>query len=295
MPHGKYSKCMMQMVASNGCTPPLFVHVDTLGGSLLPPIFSFLRCFFTCTTTNTCHFPLCLHVPTSFFNRLWALNLPDSFLRPQHQLFEPSHDCNLLFKPLFNHKNFLGTQDFFSNVVKPQKLIHTFFYHLTTSCHSFRSHSTPSPQFSYAILARHPLVCHFHPVLCWFHPSFPVSSQFLLFVYSSLLVSSWFTIFIWFLTDSTSVCHLHMVPCWVKPPVHCFHLILHWFHPSSCHLCVALYFHPICHQVFTFLFILQCIYSLRMLTLNHIPTLDSAADYSAWSKSVMHTPQGKGF
>ena len=32
-----------------------------------------------------------------------------------------------------------------------------------------------------------------------------------------------------------------------------------------------------------------------MLKLDHIPTLDGAADYPSWSKSIMHTLQGEGF
>jgi len=31
------------------------------------------------------------------------------------------------------------------------------------------------------------------------------------------------------------------------------------------------------------------------LKLDHIPTLDGAADYPSWSKSIMHTLQGEGF
>ena len=66
------------------CTPLLFVHVDTLGASLLPPIFSFLRCFFTCTTTNTHCFPLHLHIPTSFINKGCGPAIPSRIFGDLH-------------------------------------------------------------------------------------------------------------------------------------------------------------------------------------------------------------------
>ena len=135
-------------------------------------------------------------------------------------------------------------------------------------------------------------------VHCWFHSSSLVSSWFLLFAYSSCWFHSgslfsyssspilpWFAICVQFITGFTPA---------------------HWFHPSSCCLCAApCQFHPSsCHShtvlfaLFMSLPILRCICIFIMmlkLNLDHIPTLDGAADYPSWNKLIMCTLQGNGF
>jgi len=138
--------------------------------------------------------------------------------------------------------------------------------------------------------ARYPLVHRFHMVRCWFHSSSPVSSRFLLFMYSSCWFHSsspfsygsspilpWFTICVWFIAGFTPVRQFHLSSC-------CLHAAPHQFHPGFCHSRMVLF------ALFTSSPILRCIYSLIMtLKLDHIPTLDGAAEYPSWSKSIMCT------
>ena len=139
-------------------------------------------------------------------------------------------------------------------------------------------------------------------VHCWFHSSLLVLSWFLLFAYSSCRfhpsspfsygsspIPPWFAICVRFISGFTPVRRFHPGSC-------CLHAAPCRFHPGSCRLHTAPHFHPTHRHIFTFLFILRHIYSLIMtLKLDHIPTLDGAADYPSWSKSIMRTLQGEGF
>ena len=325
----------------------LFVCVDTLGASLVPPFFPFYIHFLTLYHHQYMLVCLLSLHPHPIFQQVMG---PAAAWYPQHQLFKPLRDCHSLFWPLFWIGELLGVPRIFRPLSSNSKTLHTFLYHLTTSCHLSHGCSTPrnffssskNPQkshthsliaphhlaaccsscspfvplsplaahlmdllhcgfllfslFSYAVFARYPLVCHFHTVHCWFHSSSPVSSRFLLvaysfcwfhssslFSYDSSPILPWFAICVWFITGFTPVRWFHPSSC-------CLCAAPRWFHPGSCHL------HMVLFALFMSLPILQCIYSLIMtLKLDHIPTLDSAADYPSWSKLIMCTLQGKGF
>jgi len=178
--------CWHFMLCSQlGARHPLFVHVDMLGASSLPPIFPSCRHF-----SHLYHHQYTLVVPPSSHPRLVSQQVmgPAAAWHPRRQLLEPSRDRHTFPSPFFGHTNFLGTREFF-RPRKSSKIVHTFFYHLTTIAARladlFSPRFSPFLSFSYAVLARCPLVCRFHTVHCWFHPSSPVSFRFLLFAYSS--------------------------------------------------------------------------------------------------------------
>ena len=124
-----------------------------------PPFYFPLDASSPCTTMNIRSLSFHPCIPTPFFNRLWALTLPDLFLGPRHQLSSPHMTITFFQAPFSRARISWGARNFsalktahtlFTSHNLPYRLsddfvpsphlktLHTLLYHLATSHHSSR-------------------------------------------------------------------------------------------------------------------------------------------------------------